>query len=104
MSLVGKIFIQSKESDVGGYKLVQPKFGARIRKLRRHGQHVFNFANEIPRERWSQTLCLKGTHHLPIDRMLTFQANSTSMRVRTFDPNGFEFSIKAKVRGMKECS
>ncbi|KAL4384917.1 hypothetical protein GQ457_15G000550 [Hibiscus cannabinus] len=69
--------------------VVQPKFDARIRKLRRHGQHVFDFANDIPRERWSQAydegrryghmttnlaeainFVLKGTRHLPIARIV----------------------------------
>ncbi|KAL4273541.1 hypothetical protein GQ457_13G010230 [Hibiscus cannabinus] len=36
-----------------GYEVVQPIFDARIRKLRRHGQHVFDFANDIP---------VKGSH------------------------------------------
>ncbi|KAL4285495.1 hypothetical protein GQ457_16G023140 [Hibiscus cannabinus] len=39
---------------------------------------------------WSQTLQ---------DRMISLQLEATSMRVRTFDPNGYEFSIEAMVRG-----
>ncbi|KAL4311551.1 hypothetical protein GQ457_01G006780 [Hibiscus cannabinus] len=41
-------FIQTEESDVGGCELIQPKFNERIRKLRRHGEHVFNSTNDFP--------------------------------------------------------
>ncbi|KAK8571305.1 hypothetical protein V6N13_103433 [Hibiscus sabdariffa] len=33
------------------------------------------------------------------DRMISLQSEATSMRVRTFDPNGYEFSVEAMVRG-----
>ena len=39
---------------------------------------------------WSQTLQ---------DRMHNLQVNAASMGVRTFDPNGYEFSIEANIRG-----
>ncbi|KAK8540224.1 hypothetical protein V6N12_046513 [Hibiscus sabdariffa] len=38
--------------------------------------------------------------HMYEDRMVTLQADATSMRVRTFDPNGAEFTVEAEVRGM----
>ncbi|KAK8596453.1 hypothetical protein V6N12_064941 [Hibiscus sabdariffa] len=37
--------------------------------------------------------------HMYEDRMVTLQADATSMRVRTFDPNGAEFTVEEKVRG-----
>ncbi|KAK8572887.1 hypothetical protein V6N12_028927 [Hibiscus sabdariffa] len=36
----------------------------------------------------------------PARIMITLQSEATSMRLRTFDPNGFEFSVEAKVRAM----
>ncbi|KAK8515643.1 hypothetical protein V6N12_075672 [Hibiscus sabdariffa] len=37
-----------------------------------------------------------------LDRMISLQSEATSMRVRTFDPNGYEFSVEAMVRGAHE--
>ncbi|KAK8581322.1 hypothetical protein V6N12_071551 [Hibiscus sabdariffa] len=37
-----------------------------------------------------------------LDRMISLQSEATSMRVRTFDPNGYEFSVEAMVRGARE--
>ncbi|KAK8691974.1 hypothetical protein V6N13_075460 [Hibiscus sabdariffa] len=42
---------------------------------------------------------MRDREHEARDRMVTLQADATSMRVRTFDPNGAEFTVKAKVRG-----
>ncbi|KAK8549017.1 hypothetical protein V6N12_061917 [Hibiscus sabdariffa] len=37
-----------------------------------------------------------------LDKMISLQSEATSMRVRTFDPNGYEFSVEAMVRGARE--
>ncbi|KAK8617953.1 hypothetical protein V6N13_080854 [Hibiscus sabdariffa] len=42
---------------------------------------------------------MRDREHEARDRMVTLQADATSMRVRTFDPNGAEFTVEAKVRG-----
>ncbi|KAK8508252.1 hypothetical protein V6N12_019431 [Hibiscus sabdariffa] len=41
--------------------------------------------------------CSSFSNYGELDRMLNLQTNATSMRVRTFDPNSFAFSIEAKI-------
>ncbi|KAK8705067.1 hypothetical protein V6N13_048676 [Hibiscus sabdariffa] len=41
---------------------------------------------------------MRDWEHEACDRMVTLQADATSMRVRTFDPNGAEFTVEAEVR------
>ncbi|KAK9032815.1 hypothetical protein V6N11_017858 [Hibiscus sabdariffa] len=50
---------------------------------REHEAHIFGSSS--------------SSNYGELDRMLNLQANGTSMRVRTFGPDGFEFSVEAKV-------
>ncbi|XP_039018222.1 uncharacterized protein LOC120149537 [Hibiscus syriacus] len=43
-----------------GYALLQPNFRARLENLRRYEDDVYEFAAEIPRERWSQAYDIEG--------------------------------------------
>ncbi|KAK8474896.1 hypothetical protein V6N12_041541 [Hibiscus sabdariffa] len=52
---------------------------------REHQAHVFGFSS--------------SSNYGELDRMISLQSEATSMRVRTFDPNGFEFSVRAMIRG-----
>ncbi|KAE8673565.1 Syntaxin-51 [Hibiscus syriacus] len=46
-----------------GYALLQPNFCARLENLIRYGDDVYEFAVEIPRERWSQAYDVDGRRY-----------------------------------------
>ncbi|KAK8549165.1 hypothetical protein V6N13_063561 [Hibiscus sabdariffa] len=67
-----------------------------------HNQSEHNYpAYEPPAHMYEVDYgAMRDREHEARDRMVNLQADATSMRVRTFDPNGAEFTIEAKVRGM----